>query len=318
MAAYSDELTMVATFSFPCWCHDWVDGSSSSSTERTNFGDALRTVFHLIDVNFPPKELRVAYPVEVECLRSFTLGPLSSDEMQAQWKAYHSLLLHRAPILSRLIESKGEHCLVRDVGNANQMVWGSKRQYAFAKCVVKILHAAGLTEQELDPVWGVILRPSGGIVGPGNRSLYRGNMNRAINVHCCVHDAFGYVFRYHARGPGYNYLSTWVTVWPTESPWSCQFVGVSRALATLVWNGTYAFSCGVLLADLRAMFARDDPEAACEPLRRGGGNRARAENVGRATVSAAPVLLASTTGAHETKTATERHLDAMIVSDGSP
>ncbi|HEY1012922.1 MAG TPA: hypothetical protein VGE07_09495 [Herpetosiphonaceae bacterium] len=56
----------------------------------------------------------------------------------------------------------------------------------------------------IDPVFGAMLNPSGGLVGPGNNALDLGD--RGVAYHGAVHDAAGYLYNYHNQGPGYDYL----------------------------------------------------------------------------------------------------------------
>ncbi len=56
----------------------------------------------------------------------------------------------------------------------------------------------------IDPVFGALLNPSGGLVGPGNVAMDLGES--ALGYHGVVHDAAGYLFNYHNLGPGYDYL----------------------------------------------------------------------------------------------------------------
>ncbi|MBE2236018.1 MAG: WXG100 family type VII secretion target [Anaerolinea sp.] len=56
----------------------------------------------------------------------------------------------------------------------------------------------------VDPVFGALLNPSGGLVGPGNAAMDLGDS--ALGYHGVVHDAAGYLFNYHNLGPGYDYL----------------------------------------------------------------------------------------------------------------
>ncbi|HBW50076.1 MAG TPA: hypothetical protein DEF47_09235, partial [Herpetosiphon sp.] len=56
----------------------------------------------------------------------------------------------------------------------------------------------------IDPVFGSMLNPSGGLVGPGNKAIDLGDS--PVSYHGAVHDAAGYLFNYHDMGPGYNYL----------------------------------------------------------------------------------------------------------------
>ena len=58
----------------------------------------------------------------------------------------------------------------------------------------------------IDPVFGAMLSPTGGMVGPGNFAFTPSN-DSAIGYHGVVHDAAGYLDNYHNVGPGYDYLN---------------------------------------------------------------------------------------------------------------
>jgi hypothetical protein len=57
----------------------------------------------------------------------------------------------------------------------------------------------------VDPVFGALISPTGGLVGPGNESI-SGPENNPTVLHGTVHDAAGYLRNAHNLGPGYNYL----------------------------------------------------------------------------------------------------------------
>jgi hypothetical protein len=57
----------------------------------------------------------------------------------------------------------------------------------------------------IDAVFGAMLSPTGGMVGPGNKALQMDD-DDPTGYHGIVHDAAGYLFNYHDQGPGYNYL----------------------------------------------------------------------------------------------------------------
>jgi hypothetical protein len=110
---------------------------------------------------------------------------------------------------------------VSSLNNDKESLWGSVRQIKFGKIVVDTLDC------ELDPVFGSLLSPTGGIVGPGNTELYRGNNTDSVVMHGIVHDAGGYLFNYHTIGPGYNYLGTKLTCFPSNKPMSNQVAGIT-------------------------------------------------------------------------------------------
>ena len=57
----------------------------------------------------------------------------------------------------------------------------------------------------IDPVFGALLNPTGGMVGPGNAALHMDD-DDPTGYHGIVHDAAGYMYNFHNQGPGYNYL----------------------------------------------------------------------------------------------------------------
>ena len=77
----------------------------------------------------------------------------------------------------------------------------------------------------IDPVFGSLLNPTGGLVGPGNLSYEPGD-NDAVGYHGIFHDAAGYLYNFHDRlGPGYDYLNR--EPFPTTFPGTGQIGGIS-------------------------------------------------------------------------------------------
>ena len=56
----------------------------------------------------------------------------------------------------------------------------------------------------IDPAFGAMLNPTGGLLGPGNFAVAGGES--AVGYHAVAHDAAGYLHNYHQVGPGYDYL----------------------------------------------------------------------------------------------------------------
>ena len=98
---------------------------------------------------------------------------------------------------------------------------GSKSQLRFGNVVGACLG--------IDPVFGALLNPTGGLVGDGNNS-YDGN-DSALGYHGAVHDAAGFLRNYHNKGPGYDYLGT--DNRDTTSPYSGQRNGIEFWRKTL-------------------------------------------------------------------------------------
>lgn len=75
----------------------------------------------------------------------------------------------------------------------------------------------------IDPAFGAMLNPTGGLVGPGNFAI--AGDDTAVGYHGVVHDAAGYLYNYHDTGPGYDYLGTEGR--STASPLSGQRDGIA-------------------------------------------------------------------------------------------
>ena len=58
----------------------------------------------------------------------------------------------------------------------------------------------------IDPTFGAMLNPSGGLVGPGNWAF--AGADTAVGYHQISHDAAGYLQNNHQIGPGYDYLGS--------------------------------------------------------------------------------------------------------------
>ncbi|MGH2619707.1 MAG: WXG100 family type VII secretion target [Anaerolineales bacterium] len=102
------------------------------------------------------------------------------------------------------------------VSGANSGFMGSNMQMRYGQMVGD---AFGV-----DPVFGAMLNPTGGLVGPGNFTLHPGG-DTPIGYHSVVHDAAGYLHTYHGAGPGYNYLG--VEPFPTSFPGTGQVSGIA-------------------------------------------------------------------------------------------
>lgn len=103
--------------------------------------------------------------------------------------------------------------------------WGCRQQMLAGKVI------ADWVDREngpLDPIFGVLLQPTAGRVGPGDTGFMhnilfddRGHMA----YHSAVHDAFGYLFNNHSTGPGYDYLNG--SILGKGNPMAGQLDGIS-------------------------------------------------------------------------------------------
>ncbi len=102
----------------------------------------------------------------------------------------------------------------------------------------------------LDPVFGALISPTGGLVGPGNKSVQLSD-NNPVALHGTVHDAAGYLLNAHGTGPGYNYLKkSWEL--DTTNCLSGQVSGIAHwtkaeavRLVKKVWNKIKNFASRV-------------------------------------------------------------------------
>ena len=86
-----------------------------------------------------------------------------------------------------------------------------------------------------DPVFGALLNPTGGLVGPGNKGLAPDGalMPEAVAYHGAYHDAMGYLYNYHNYCPGYNYMHSPVG-FSTSNPLAGQSTGVAQWIANTI------------------------------------------------------------------------------------
>ncbi|XP_066936888.1 uncharacterized protein [Clytia hemisphaerica] len=110
--------------------------------------------------------------------------------------------------------------------------WGTRQQLLFGKVVCDWLACRTESKNPMDPVFGALLNPTGGRVGPGDDTVLHNltfdNMG-AMAYHAAVHDAFGYLKNNHNLGPGYAYLNQ--GLFGDGSPFGGQLFGI------LFWKG---------------------------------------------------------------------------------
>ena len=79
--------------------------------------------------------------------------------------------------------------------------------------LVFIRYIALLLFLYIHPLYASIMHPTGGLIGPGDsrftRLLERFGVGRNwphVRRHGIAHDAFGYLYNIHKKGPGYAYV----------------------------------------------------------------------------------------------------------------
>lgn len=131
-------------------------------------------------------------------------------QVQADWRTYQAALAQQ----ERLAATKSLEEVPRIKTRLHPDFMGSTSQLRSGQVVGDALG--------MDPVFGALLNPTGGLVGPGN-AAFDGN-DSAIGYHGAVHDAGGYLYNYHDMGPGYDYLGREGR--DTSSPLSGQRAGI--------------------------------------------------------------------------------------------
>ncbi|XP_065673450.1 uncharacterized protein LOC101236484 isoform X1 [Hydra vulgaris] len=104
--------------------------------------------------------------------------------------------------------------------------WGSRQQLLAGKVISDFV---GEDYGPLDPVFGVLLCPVAGRVGPGDSGIVHELLfddDGPMAYHSAVHDAFGYLISYHKIGPGYNYTCSGAIL-ESSSCVSGQFSGLN-------------------------------------------------------------------------------------------
>lgn len=134
----------------------------------------------------------------------------SFDEMRSEYDRFQAVQADRDLAVG------GGAGSVPGLDSAHSGFMGSNTQMRYGKIVGD---AFGI-----DPVFGALLNPTGGLVGPGNFTLHPGG-DSPIGYHGVVHDAAGYLHTYHQTGPGYNYLG--VEPFPTSFPGTGQVSGIA-------------------------------------------------------------------------------------------
>ncbi|XP_066928844.1 uncharacterized protein [Clytia hemisphaerica] len=143
--------------------------------------------------------------------------------------------------LKRLLEdSKHFEKIYRERGHKSENLhddhdfyWGTRQQMLFGKVIVDWLpeHIETKTPP-MDPIFGVLLNPTGGLVGPGDLKWMHDSLFDDLGpfaYHSAVHDAFGYLKTNHNSGPGYCYLNK--GIFGDWSPFGGQLFGLRY------WNG---------------------------------------------------------------------------------
>jgi hypothetical protein len=168
---------------------------------------ALQEAMWVLSGNPSPEQLDQALTKIAE------IRGMSREEVQAHYEKYLEL---RADA-DRIGAAKGKDPWEALDRNRHPEFMGSLVQLRYGQVVGDALG--------VDPVFGALLNPTGGIVGPGNTGLAL-HPERALSYHGVFHDAGGYLQNYHNKGPGYDYLEK--EYWrDAENSWVGQESGIA-------------------------------------------------------------------------------------------
>ena len=129
------------------------------------------------------------------------------DEIRAEYEKFQAIRDSQNTEQAGPVDSLNSAAHPNFMGSNTQMRYGSVVGDAFG----------------IDPVFGAMLNPTGGLVGPGNVAI--AGDDSPVGYHGVVHDAAGYLHNYHGIGPGYDYLG--IDPIPTSNPLSGQIGGVA-------------------------------------------------------------------------------------------
>lgn len=148
--------------------------------------DRLNQVMHRLLKNPNDAELSQLL-AEVKAIRKLSY---SIDDLKAQYR--------KTLDLRKEARAKIE---VPDLSNENARFMGSNMQLIFGKVLGDVFN--------IEPVFGALISPTGGIIGPGNstealRSAF--DKDGPVALHGAVHDAAGLLFNAFGIGSGYDYM----------------------------------------------------------------------------------------------------------------
>ncbi|XP_066936890.1 uncharacterized protein [Clytia hemisphaerica] len=148
-------------------------------------------------------------------------------------------LLKNADLFAAIYKKRGK--LSQGLSEEHDHYWGTRQQMMCGKTIADWLEKrekkaknSTYDADSFDPIFGVLLNPTGGRVGPGDTNWMHEALFDdlgAFAYHSAVHDGFGYLKTNHSTGPGYNYLNK--GLFGDSSPLGGQISGISFWESTL-------------------------------------------------------------------------------------
>ncbi|XP_057304186.1 uncharacterized protein LOC130641407 [Hydractinia symbiolongicarpus] len=123
-------------------------------------------------------------------------------------KCFNRLLKHSKQFVTVYRSRAADHNMKESESLSDDSYWGTRQQLLGGKIIADWVDAS-YGGGPLDPIFGVMLNPTVGKVGPGNGSIIHRwlfDNDGCMAYHAAVHDGFGYLKNFHDKGPGYDYL----------------------------------------------------------------------------------------------------------------
>lgn len=208
---------------------------ATRNEEVKSLGKHLKELYDLIEIGKGLSTDAETYLKEIIKIRTKGRPGFYETKMVADYKKVLLLRGQREDMERNLLEQQCFQCIhnrkrPRAVLREDDWYWGTKQQLRCGEIIADTLGG-------LDPAFGVLLYPAGGrtdLANP-NKKQFRitGKEKEEIDAmlfHTATHDACGHLNEYHQIGPGYNYLGTMLTVFPTCIPQS------GRLAALMFWK----------------------------------------------------------------------------------
>jgi len=137
----------------------------------------------------------------------------------------HQKLLNDAERFQAIYRKRGHESEVLEENHS--FYWGTRQQLLFGKVICDWLATQDSEKASMDPIFGTLLNPTGGRVGPGDTGFFHDSLFDDMGpfaYHSAVHDGFGYLITNHKTGPGYAYLNK--GLFGDWSPFGGQLYGI--------------------------------------------------------------------------------------------
>ena len=144
------------------------------------------------------------------------------EQIKEEYKTYLEKRADAQAAIDRARDAGGELEVINKLLPDQSNFMGSNWQLRYGKVVGD--------KFGIDPVFGAMLNPTGGLVGPGNKGKAPDAwyMPTPVAYHGAYHDAMGYLYNYHEKaGPGYNYMNSPIGL-STDNPLAGQGTGIAQ------------------------------------------------------------------------------------------